>query len=63
MVCSDPVSRMQPHEIANRLIDWHDEAARAGKAARADRLLDLAWCVLDALGHNSLEPASRSTVC
>jgi hypothetical protein len=35
------------HEVADRLIDWHDQAKLAGRESRANDLLDLAWAAFD----------------
>jgi hypothetical protein len=35
--------------VVNRLLDWHDEARRAGRAERADFLVYLAWEAYDRL--------------
>lgn len=36
-------SRKAAHEIADRLMDWHDQAKLAGREERANLLLNLAW--------------------
>jgi hypothetical protein len=45
-------------EMADRLIDWHEEAAMAGKWSRANRLLDLARTVLES--YSSSDWRSRA---
>src|ERR1019366_5995430 len=38
------ISSQKPvHAIADRLLDWHDQAKLAGRVSRANMLLDLAW--------------------
>jgi hypothetical protein len=39
------ISSQKPvYATADRLLDWHDQAKLAGRIARANVLLDLAWC-------------------
>ena len=40
-------SHRSAHEVADRLMDWHDQAKLAGRAFRATVLLDLAWHALN----------------
>jgi hypothetical protein len=35
--------RKPPQEVADRILDWHDQAKLAGRISRADALLLLAW--------------------
>lgn len=36
-----------PHALARRLLDWSEEASRAGRQSRGDALLLLAWQAYD----------------
>jgi hypothetical protein len=38
-----------PRAVAERLADWSDQARRAGRAERSDRLLIAAWAAYDRL--------------
>lgn len=38
-----------PRAVAERLADWSDQARRAGRAERSDRLLLAAWTAYDLL--------------
>lgn len=48
------------NEVAERLISWHEEAARAGRRLRADYLLDFAGILLDACGRPEWMPLTLS---
>jgi hypothetical protein len=49
------------HEIADRLLDWHDQARLAGRDSRANVLLNLAGHALGAPGKPFIE-ADQATV-
>jgi hypothetical protein len=39
--------RVDGIQIANRLLDWREEALQAGRLTRADSLLERAWAAYD----------------
>jgi hypothetical protein len=54
--------RKPPHEVANKILDWHDQAKLAGRMSRADALLLLAWHAYEQLPESKREvdPGGRS---